>query len=744
MWHYYEGLMASVSVGKAQTPWFWFGIGVFQGCTVSTVLFNAAFNTSFQHLAPLETNCGYQFRYERKGKVLRLLQTGYADDLALVTGTRAGVDAFKNNERVLHRLQDWLVWTKAGGTKGLAAKPKKCIAAGFRHGEVVDPELKVWESEGKHYPRCLEAGEAFKFLGKGLLADLSNSWHKEKLEKKFNEYANLIDGTLLTGIQKAWIWEHFAMAKYAWDFLISDVPPSFVESMLQPIQTRFLKKWVGLAVSADPSILYRSPEHAGLGWKEVRVEHKKGQLIRRHQLATSKDPKVREIHERFAEGQRARNKDGKINKKGRTNEWKVSCELDMLLAEAKCGKITGNPSKNQVGLGWGVRNRLAGMSADKVERTVILRIFGNIEAEKRLVKIMNKRLTGEQTAIVPLDGCPEEKQGNYFCGWMKWEDTETVDMKWAALLRKDASYIRFVLNAIQDSLPTPSRLRCWDADRLVDGRCPLGCDSKGTLKHILTACRHAHNPPPRWPSELKWHNRIKWRHDSVLQAIEAAVLAQVKHEQAKKEEEGAQLEAAESHANPLFSEAIGMKSETGTKFNAPRGPREEPLFSQGDDWQVQFDFETEERECRPFPPEIAVVSGEGSRPDGVMWSMETKTVVWIELTSPWEENLKKNHDLKKRRYNQLAIDLREGKHVGGIKWRVIPLCVEVGCRGTISKGPWYGMCSRLGFTKTITRRVTQAATETALWCSYYIFLQRFVKVWEERPLMGASVWEGTR
>ena len=119
----------------------------------------------------------------------------------------------------------------------MEAKPKKCIAAGFRNGEVVDPGLKVWESGGKYYPRCLEPGEAFKFLGKGLLADLSNSWHKLKLEKVFNEYANLIDKTLLTGIQKAWIWEHFAMAKFAWDFLISDVPPSFVKSELQPIQT---------------------------------------------------------------------------------------------------------------------------------------------------------------------------------------------------------------------------------------------------------------------------------------------------------------------------------------------------------------------------------------------------------------------------------------------------------------------------------------------------------------------------
>ena len=748
MWHYYEGLMASVSVGTAQTPWFWFGIGVFQGCTVSTVLFNAAFNTSFQHLAASETNCGYQFRYERKNKVLRLLQTGYADDLALVTGTRGGVDAFANNEKVLNRLQDWLVWTKAGGTKGLEAKPKKCIAAGFRNGEVVDPGLKVWESGGKYYPRCLEPGEAFKFLGKGLLADLSNSWHKLKLEKVFNEYANLIDKTLLTGIQKAWIWEHFAMAKFAWDFLISDVPPSFVKSELQPIQTRFLKKWVGLAERADPSILYRSREQAGLGWKEVRVEHKKGQLIRRHQLATSKDPKVREIHERVAEKQRARNRSGQISKKGSTNEWKVCCELDMLLAEAKCNKIKGTASRNRSGLGFKARQRVAGVSADKVQRAELLRIFGNIEAEKRLVEVMNKRLSGEQTTVVPLDGAPEEKQGNYFCGWLRWcKDMETSDMRWAALLRKDASYIRFLLNSVQDSLPTPSRLRCWDAKRLVDGKCPLGCKRAGTLKHILCSCKHAHEPPPDWSEEqkAKWHNRIKWRHDSVLQVIEAAVLEQFEHETGKKEER-AKLEAAQHHANPLFSKGtIGMKSTTGKSFSAPRGHSEKPpVFSEGDDWQVQFDFETEERACRPFPPEIAIVSGKGSRPDGVMWSMETQTVVWIELTSPWEENRDKNHELKIIRYNQLAIDLREGKHVGNIKWRVIPLYVEVGCRGTVNQRPWYGMCNDLGFTQTITRRITEAATQTALWCSYFIFLCRFVKVWEQRPLMGASVWKGTR
>ena len=55
---------------------------------------------------------------------------------------------------------------------------------------------------------------------------------------------------------------------------------------------------------------------------------------------------------------------------------------------------------------------------------------------------------------------------------------------------------------------------------------------------------------------------------------------------------------------------------------------------------------------------------------------------------------------------QLVIALRAGKHVGGIAWTVVPLYVEVGRRGAINEEPWYGTCRKLGFTKTITRRVT--------------------------------------
>ena len=92
---------------------------------------------------------------------------------------------------------------------------------------------------------------------------------------------------------------------------------------------------------------------------------------------------------------------------------------------------------------------------------------------------------------------------------------------------------------------------------------------------------------------------------------------------------------------------------------------------------------------RPFPSEIAVVSGPGSRPDGVIWSMQTKTVIWIELTSYWMENPTKKHFEKMDNNYKLAIDLREGKH-RGVKWTVVPLCVEVGARGAINEHLWTG------------------------------------------------------
>ena len=148
---------------------------------------------------------------------------------------------------------------------------------------------------------------------------------------------------------------------------------------------------------------------------------------------------------------------------------------------------------------------------------------------------------------------------------------------------------------------------------------------------------------------------------------------------------------------------------------------------------MQFDVNDEGVSVkeRPFPSEIAVVSGLGSRPDGAIGSMQTKAVIWIELTSPWEENLTKKHFQKVDKYKKLAIaiDLREAKH-HGVKWAVVPLCVEVGARGAINEQSWNWMCKHLGFSKCSKHRLTQGVQDAAVACSYYTFLCHFLRTWE--------------
>ena len=108
------------------------------------------------------------------------------------------------------------------------------------------------------------------------------------------------------------------------------------------------------------------------------------------------------------------------------------------------------------------------------------------------------------------------------------------------------------------------------------------------------------------------------------------------------------------------------------------------------------------RASLPFPAEIAVVSGKGSRRDGVIWSLSSKTVIWIELTSPWEENMSKRHYEKKSKYNQLALELRNPQRAGGA-WTVHPLEVEIGVQGAINPQSWQWMCKIMGFDSKYPR-----------------------------------------
>ena len=78
-----------------------------------------------------------------------------------------------------------------------------------------------------------------------------------------------------------------------------------------------------------------------------------------------------------------------------------------------------------------------------------------------------------------------------------------------------------------------------------------------------------------------------------------------------------------------MEDSIGFKSNL-SKITAPRAQSSHaPLLESAEDWKVQFDVTDEGVSVkeRPFPSKIAVVSGPGSRADGVIWSMLSNTVI---------------------------------------------------------------------------------------------------------------------
>ena len=70
------------------------------------------------------------------------------------------------------------------------------------------------------------------------------------------------------------------------------------------------------------------------------------------------------------------------------------------------------------------------------------------------------------------------------------------------------------------------------------------------------------------------------------------------------------------------------------------------------------------------------------RPDAVLVSQQSKTLVAIELSVPWEENFEEAHERKSLKYADLMVDCKDKG------WSVWLFPVEVGCRRFPAQSVW--------------------------------------------------------
>ncbi|XP_065816582.1 trace amine-associated receptor 1-like [Labrus bergylta] len=150
----------------------------------------------------------------------------------------------------------------------------------------------------------------------------------------------------------------------------------------------------------------------------------------------------------------------------------------------------------------------------------------------------------------------------------------------------------------------------------------MGRAASCTLNHILTGC----------PKALA-EGQYRWRHDKVLTEIVKWVEQQ-------------RVKANNKQAQP--PEAITFVREGDKAHKTSMVAKNPPsTLQRASDWELRVDLKRK----LVFPQDVAVTS---HRPDMVLLSRSTKTIIVAELRVPWEERLATSHQLKKAKYQDLV------------------------------------------------------------------------------------------
>ena len=389
-------------------------IGVFQGDPLSVAIFNTVMCTLIEALHPLR-HLGYNFSQSQR--TIHLLQ--YADDTCLMGNGPASCQA------LLRSVEKWLQWT------GMQAKVPKCHSLGVHasSGTSFDPCLSL-----NKQPIPFIGNMAIKFLGSTIQVPLDNTTIRNRLLSKLSQMLQRVDETPVTRNQKLRLYRAAICPRLNWDLTVNNVPLSWITRTMEATATRYLKRWSGLARSADPSRLYLPPSKGGLNLPSISLLYKKQQVSQACQLLVSADPTVR--HTTTVEIRRE-------------EALQRGTHRPMLAARDLMAENPGSSKKALV---------------TKAKATVT-----EDDARDRLQHAQSLECQGQ------VFRCTEEAAANI---WSKTVQKLPPDL------------LKFSLNTVQDTLPHNANLAKWRKKESLSSACRL-CGEKQTLLHVLNHCPQA-------------------------------------------------------------------------------------------------------------------------------------------------------------------------------------------------------------------------------------------------------------
>ena len=357
----------------------------------SPTLFNLVFQLLLFSLAVHQ-----QEAYEFNNKSLQLLVAAFADDLQLTTSSKAGA------KLLIKSLEQFLSWSR-----GMKAKPQKCIAHSFVQGKPANPDLKI---NNVPITNLQEAGE-FKYLGRWFEPNAKEQKLRERLTTFTRNFLKKVDAMPLYGSQKAWSVQHLLLSRLTWSLMIHDLSLPFAKKMDKIIKP-FLKKWWGFVRSANTVILFTGSKNTvGLRHKRVETLYKQAQSIKLDILRSSQDSDMHGVYNVIME------KSSNWSKK-----FSASAEWERLIKFFSYRSL----AKQSAGLGHRLRDL-------RTTRPDLLKRF-EVEATDELLNSLNKL----------------QVQGQ----WKEWSKCMINDFTWNKVLREgNPAYISFQLKAVTNTLP---------------------------------------------------------------------------------------------------------------------------------------------------------------------------------------------------------------------------------------------------------------------------------------------------
>ena len=344
---------------------------------------------------------------------------------------------------------------------------------------------------------------------------------------------------------------------------------------------------------------------------------------------------------------------------------KANTKLDVEDAKSrlKMKDIAGIANRGREGLGLSKRQYYCN-SSKRDQRTMVTEEIRRKEEEARHVRMVGLGKQGAST---------------------RWEVPEKHLTQGDLLKTSDASF-KFLVKAVYDLLPTPSNKNTWFG---TEEKCTL-CGQEGTLNHILSGCKVA-----------LAQGRYKWRHDQVLRTIANAV------EDIRKKKNNNHSKTRE-RMHFLKEGEKPNREEKGQKH-------EDSYLNSANDWKLEVDLDGRLK----VPTEITTTN---QRPDMMIISKQTKQVGFIELTVPNEDRIEVSSEMKKTKYEAIAID---GRQKG---WRVRILAVEVGCRG-FPASSMAAFMKEIGYRGKEGKRILEEIGQTAESATHSIWKWSQIKNW---------------